>query len=185
MKKVKGLFLISAVLLLIIMITANSYAQHPGRGGGWNKDKHAKNLENLRMLKLLEVLELDEEQGQDMKFITTFASFRKKTRKIGENVQKDVERLAEILNQPAPAEEEIINRILKIEKMKIQRENTVIDFHKEVTNILTPVQMGRMVIFEHRFERELIESVRGFRDRHAPPLPEPDEVPEPGGIPEP
>ena len=177
MKKVRGLFLIGAVFLLITMLAADSYAQHPGRGRGWNKDKHAKNLENLRMLKLLEVIELEEEQ--DTKFIAAFASFRKKTREIGENVQKEIELLAEILNQPLPPEEEIMTQILKIEKLKIQRENAIIDFHKKISNILTPVQMGRMVIFEHRFERELIESVRGFRERHAPSSPDPDFVPEP------
>jgi hypothetical protein len=182
-KYFKGLILFGVVFLLIVLLAAESFAQRPDRDWGRQKGKHAKNLENLRMLKLLEVLELDEEQ--DIKFIAAFASFRKNNREIGENVQKEVELLAEILHQTTPSEEDIMTQILKIEKMRIERENAVVDFHKEVTNILTPVQMGRMVIFEHHFERELIESVRGFRERHAPPLPEPDEVPEPGDIPEP
>jgi len=184
MKKIKNIFLVGMILFLITTLTADSFAQRPGRGRGrGDRAKHAKNMENLRMLKLLDVLELDE--GQDMKFITAFAAFRKKTREIGEHFWNEVKLLSEILNQSVPSDEEIKAQILKIENMRIQREKFRTDFHKEVSNILTPVQLGKMVIFEHRFERELIESVRGFRERPAPPSPELDEVPEPDKIPGP
>ncbi len=175
MKKTKDIFLVGMVFLLIIFPVSNSYAQHMGRGRDWHGDQHAKNLENLRMLKLLETLELNDEQ--DTKFITAFTSFRKDIRQISEDIRSEVDSLAEIVKQPTPPENEIMTQILKIEKMKMQRDNIVVDFHKEISNILTPVQLGKLVIFEEHFDRELIESVRGFRNRIAPPSPESEEAP--------
>ncbi len=175
MKKAKDIFLIGTVLLLITFPVSDIYAQHMGRGGDRHGDQHAKNLENLRMLKLLETLELNDDQ--DTKFIAAFTSFRKDIRQISDDIRSEVDSLAEILKQPAPGEDEIGNQISQIEKMKIQRENIIVDFHKEISNILTPVQLGKLVIFEEHFDRELIESVRGFRNRVAPPSPEPEEVP--------
>jgi Spy/CpxP family protein refolding chaperone len=175
MKKVKYIFVVGAVFLLIAMPASKSYAQHMGHGWRRDKDLHAKNLENLRLLKLLELLDLNEQQ--DTKFISVFVSFRKEVNEISENIEDEIDSLVDILHQPEPSEGKIMTQILKIEKMKIQRENIVVDFHKEISNVLTPVQLGKMVVFEEHFERELIESVRGFRNRVAPPMPDQNEVP--------
>ena len=62
----------------------------------------------------------------------------------------------------------------QIDKIKILRENMIQSlnkFHKKIEEILTVVQMGKMIIFEERFERELLKTVRGFRDKHAPMTP--------------
>jgi len=175
MKKVKSIFITGAILLLMTVFVSESYAQPKGRGWGRDGDSHAKNLENLRILKLLELLQLDEEQNT--KFISAFVSFRKEAKEITAEIEIEVDSLIDILQQTEPPKENIISQISKIEDKKIQREKLVRDFHKEVASILTPVQLGKMVVFEEHFERELIESVRGFHNRNMPPMPDPDDVP--------
>jgi Spy/CpxP family protein refolding chaperone len=174
-KKVKSVFVIGALFLLIALPSTKSYAQqHMGRGWRHDKDQHAKNLENLRMLKLLEVLDLSDEQSNQ--FISEFVSFRKQVSEISEDVENEIDSLIDLLHQTEPSDKAIMDQITKIEATKIKRENVYKEFHKQVAKILTPVQLGKMVVFEEHFERELIESVRGFRDRVAPPMPNPDEA---------
>ena len=121
------------------------------------------------MLKLLELLDLTDEQSPH--FIERFVSFRKNFKIVNKNIQIEIEKLAELLKSKA-AEVPIKEAIDKVNNLKDQREKAIDKFHDEVTSILTIQQMGRMVIFEERFERELIESVRGFHDRPAPPFPD-------------
>lgn len=170
MRKLNKKRVISVALLLFVILISVANAQRPGMRLGQHKGKHAKNIENLRMLKLLEILELDD--GQSAEFITSFVSFRKITREIGDKIQMEVESLIGLLNEPKPSDEAIRANIIRIEELKIRRETAVKDFHKNVANILTIVQLGKMVIFEEHFERELIESMRGFRDRLHPPVPD-------------
>jgi Spy/CpxP family protein refolding chaperone len=139
-----------------------------GRGKHWNK--HARNLENLRMLKLMELLELDDEQSA--KFIAEFVSFRRETREINEAIEKEVDTLSELLKAEKPADEQIEAGLVRIDELRLERENAMKKFHEKAANILTTVQLGKMVVFQERFERELIETVRGFREgRSMPPGP--------------
>jgi len=173
-KRVKFTIVIGALFLLMALpATKIDAQQHMGRGWGRDKDQHAKNLENLRMLKMLEVLNLSDEQSN--RFIAEFASFRKQVNEISEDIENEIDSLINILHQTEPSDNAIMDQISKIEATKIKRENVYKEFHKQVAKILTPVQLGKMVVFEEHFERELIESVRGFRDRVAPPMPNPDE----------
>lgn len=143
-----------------------------GAGGGRkheNMERRAKNLENLRMLKLLELLDLTDEQSP--RFIERFVRFRKDFKTANFNIQLEIGKLAELLKSDT-AEVSIKEAVDKVNNLKISREKVLDKFHDEVTNILTIQQIGLMVIFEERFERELIESVRGFHDRPAPPMPD-------------
>jgi Spy/CpxP family protein refolding chaperone len=175
-KQVKHIFVISAIFLLMALpATKIDAQQHMGHGWRRDNDQHAKNLENLRMLKMLEVLDLSDEQSNQ--FISEFVSFRKQVNMISEDLEHEIDSLIDLLHQTEPSEKAIMDQISKIEAKKIKRENVYKEFHKQVANILTPVQLGKMVVFEEHFERELIESVRGFRNRVAPPMPDPNEVP--------
>lgn len=158
----------SAIFCLILLsgLFSDANAQRPGMGPGRHWDKRAQNIENLRMLKLLELLDLNEDQS--LQFIGMFVSFRKETRQINEKLQLEIESLADLLNLENPPEEEIKERISKIDELRVRREAAIKEFHDNISEMLTVVQMGKMVIFEERFERELIETVRCFRERHAP-----------------
>jgi Spy/CpxP family protein refolding chaperone len=142
-------------------------AQGLGKGMGMRWSKHAKNLENLRMLKLMELLDLNDEQSA--KFIAEFVSFRKETREINEEIEQEVEALSELLKAENPADDEIAAGLARIDDLRLKRENAMKEFHKKAADILTTVQLGKMVVFQERFERELIETMRNLRERHSMP----------------
>lgn len=137
----------------------------PGHFGmGFGKefdDEQSRTLENLRLLKLLEFLEMDDDQSPQ--FILAFSNFRKDARQLHDEIKVKVEELAAALKADKPSDTQINSLIKQIDEMMIGHVKIAQEFHRKAAGILTPVQMGRMVVFENRFEKELIDTVRGFR----------------------
>jgi len=57
---------------------------------------------------------------------------------------------------------ELIDRLLALASDRVK---TVDDFVMSMRKVLTPQQLGRLVVFQERFELELLEKLRGFRGR--------------------
>jgi Spy/CpxP family protein refolding chaperone len=167
MKGLKFLNIVIAAVVILLAVNTVAVAQKMGPRHGRHWEKRQKNLENLRMLKLLELLDLSDEQSP--KFIELFVGFRKDTRQIDEEIQKEIESLGGLLKTDNPPDDEIREKIRKIDILKADREDVVKKFHDDALNILTVVQMGRMVVFEERFELELIERIQRFREGDTPP----------------
>jgi Spy/CpxP family protein refolding chaperone len=169
MNFVKLKIIVPGILLLLAAMPLSGFAQGYGFGDHHNSGKHGRmwdeehmqNLENLRLLKLLETLELNQDQSD--KFIAEFASFRQKMKNLAISVNAQVDSLADELSQTKPDDKEIMARVNEIEKLRGQRPLLMQELHDSVKDFLTPVQMGKLVVFEERFERELLEKVRGFR----------------------
>ncbi|MEW5923398.1 MAG: hypothetical protein AB1746_05370 [Candidatus Zixiibacteriota bacterium] len=160
--------LIIGSALMVMLMSPSVFAQGHGMGmhdGGWGK--HAENLENLRMLKLLEVLDLNEQQNAE--FIAIFASFRKENREIREKIDVEVEALIDLLKKDNPSEDAVREKVEKIETLKKEIFRSFDSFAEKSKKILNVIQQGKMIVFQERFERELIESVRGFRKDFPPP----------------
>jgi len=137
-----------------------------GPGMGMRGGFHEKNLENLRLLKMLELLELDEEQtGQ---FIAIFSQFRQDMKRLHDSAQVEVEVLANLLNMEEIDEGKVLTSVAKIQNTREQRMERMKELQKKSQAILTVKQLGKLVIFEERFDRELLESLQGFRGRGGP-----------------
>jgi len=156
------------LLVILLAISGTAFAQghgfgdrHGGMHGRMWGEEHMKNLENLRLLKLLETLELNDDQSDE--FIAEFASFRQKMKDLTTQINAQVDTLAEQLNQAEPDDKAILARVNEIENLRQQRPVLMSQLHDSVREFLTPVQIGKLVVFEERFERELLEKVRGFR----------------------
>ncbi|MCX6828786.1 MAG: periplasmic heavy metal sensor [candidate division Zixibacteria bacterium] len=161
-------FALIFVLLLVLLFGNAIRAQEPGWPGCGRGEERARNLESLRLLKLMEALELNDEQST--KFISLFVDFRKEMRGINDDIQTEIDHLSELLSAEKPSEDSIKTEIARIEALKSGMEDNQRKFHTEVSKLLTVVQMGKMVVFEMRFERELIMNVRGLRTGQMPPL---------------
>ncbi len=181
-------FLISTILLLLMIAVIGSTVNAQGRMGRGKGDPrhngmglHKKNLESLRLLKLLEVLDLGDDQN-DL-FISAFSKFRKNTKSIREQIESEVTDLKEYLDQDNKSDNIMQNKIELIMKMKDDFETEKKNFFKKLQGILTAEQLGRMIVFQERFERELLQQVRGFR---APKPPDaPGAIPTPESAPSP
>lgn len=124
-----------------------------------------KHIEQFRMLKLLEFLDLDDDQ--EIAFLTRFKALRATEDSLETERRKHVERLVELVKQEAPDNKEIMAEIDSVQTRMQQRIGAFESFVADVRNILTPVQMGKLVIFHDRFEYELLERVRGFQNRRS------------------
>ncbi len=163
----KNTIIITAILVWFFLGTAPAvFAQRHGSGMGRGMGMHEKNLENLRLLKLLEILDLDDVQND--RFIAAFSLFRNKNRDLNQELEKETDILADLIKSENPGENEIMQQVEKIRELKRQRMAIYDEFHAKVSEILTAVQMGKMTVFEERFERELLESIRGLRGRRVP-----------------
>ena len=155
------------------MLMAASLMAQPGNetppgwspmGGQHHRGRQmAENIENLRLLKLLETIDLTEDQSA--KFIPLFQDFRKNFRELRDQRRDLVDHLADLVDSNATDGElnAGIQELIDLgEKMEKQRD----DFLSECRSILTTKQLAKLVIFQERFEREILQSLREFRQRH-------------------
>ncbi len=122
-----------------------------------------KYLEQLRVLKLLELLDLDEDQ--DIEFVRLYRQHRKEVKKIDKKHFKKVKDLSEGLKDGSISEVKITQLSSDIIEISDERSAIHRSFLNESKEILTPVQFGKLVVFKERFERELLEQVREFRNQ--------------------
>lgn len=125
-------------------------------------EKMASNLENLRLLKLLEAVELSEEQSE--RFIPIFHAFRTNMKELFDQRRELIDRLADQVKSGAP-DEELERSIQQLRDLKDRMDALHDSFIDDCRSILNIHQLARLVIFQERFEREILESLREFR-RH-------------------
>lgn len=153
--------MVFAVVLLSLPAQAQPYGGR-GRGGpGHGKwDKMAGNFENLRMLKLLEVLDLDESQSE--KFIPLFHDFRRDMRDLQERKRDVIMQLSALVDSTG-TDADILAEIDRLQVLQQEIIARTDKFTDDVGAVLTVQQLGRFVIFQERFEREILRSLREFR----------------------
>ncbi len=131
-----------------------------GKQGGRQMRKH---IEQLRMLKLLELLNLDEDQ--EVGFLVAYQRTKRDIQVVEDSIRQQVDSLSEGLKQGNPSDEKILGLIADIDRLEMDRLGRMRQLRDEVQPILTAEQLGKVVVFMHRFEEELLRQVRAFRNR--------------------
>ena len=147
------------------------FAQAPGdkppmRGNGrpWRGMEQArqrKHLEQLRMLKMLELLELREDQ--EVEFLTTYNAMRREHRELDEQINAVLDSLSIELRAPDPSDENILRFCEQVARLDSEKKMVGVQFGRKAGNMLSAEQLGRLVIFQKRFESEMLERVGRFR----------------------
>jgi Spy/CpxP family protein refolding chaperone len=138
----------------------------PGRNsrrGPADVEQRRKFLDQLRVLKLLEVLNLREDQ--EPKFLQAFSDMRRRQRQVEEERAAVIDELAQNLQERKVDSKRIDEIIAKLTLLGTERAKLVTDFVASMRQLLTPEQLGRFIVFQDRFEYELLQRVRGFRAR--------------------
>ncbi len=120
-----------------------------------------KHLEELRMLKMLELLNLTTEQ--EIPFLTAFNQLRQDQRSIDQKGDVLLDSMATEMAQAKPSQarlKDLIARTKVLEKKRIERMNSFID---QMDTLLTTEQIAKLMIFQKRFEMELLEQIGRFR----------------------
>ena len=123
--------------------------------------RQGKYIAQLRLLKLLELLDLD--QDQEVTFITAFHSMRRDGGDLDSRRVALTEQLADGLREQTISDDQTYDLIDKIAAIELQKRELKDAFLKQAREILSASQLGRLVVFQDRFELELLERVQGFR----------------------
>ena len=150
-----------------------------GRGShrfdGANEKRMRKHIEQLRMLKLLEMLDLGEDQ--EVEFLTELSRFRSDMAKLDERRTVLLDSLAKGLGDSSLIEDRIYDYGDRIRVTMIDHSKAMTDFMDRCREILTPQQFGEMIVFQERFDKQLLERVRAFREGGGPRGSSPQKAP--------
>lgn len=143
--------------LIIILVAGSSlFAQNRPR----KEMKPLQRIEQWERIKLIEVLNMDEETT--VRFFTRRRDNQMKVKEIldqRETALNDLE--SEIKNGTQAGDalfKEKVNKLLALDgKITSEREN----FIRSLSDLLSPVQIAKLIVFESKFRREVRETLMG------------------------
>jgi hypothetical protein len=138
----------------------------PMRGEGrmqrrMEQGRQRKYLEQLRMLKMLELLELAEDQ--EVEFLTAYNAMRREHRDFDEQINASLDTLSRELKASDPTDETITRLCQQVSELDYEKNMIRAKFARKAEGVLSIQQMGRLVIFQKRFESEMLENIGRFR----------------------
>ena len=149
--------IILAVASIILLSTALSWAQGPGGP----MEKRRERMQDLAMWKLLEVLDLSGEQTD--KFLPALREMQKQEEQLQEQRRMLLQELERIITQ-GESEKEVREVIQQLRMLGKQGEAVRERFFAQAESILTVQQLGRLVLFQDRFERRMREMMREMQE---------------------
>src|SRR5574341_1533793 len=150
--------MILAVLASILLSSTLINAQGPGGP----PEKRREKLQDLAIWKMLEVLDLSQEQTD--KFLPALREMQKQEARLQEERKKMLDELERAMTQGG-SEKEVRQIIYQIRQLGKQGEEIRERFFAQAENILTIQQLGRLVLFQDRFERKMREMIREMQEQ--------------------
>ncbi len=165
MKKLKlsGMFF----LIFVFVLTAQAvHAQrppaHPFPEEG-KRQRLREEIETMKMWKMLEVLDLSQEQSD--KFLPVWREMQKAQKDFRERREDLLKSLESTLAEGKPDEGKIRDIMVQLEKEKSHFEGVQQKFRQKAQEVLTLEQQAKLVLFEDRFEKRMMEIIRQYRER--------------------
>ena len=147
---------------LVLLISASTGFAQPGP----EDDAARQRVEEFRRIKLIEILDLDEEQA--IRLFTREKDFRKKESARNEKAEALLGELKDLLVSNA-SDDQIKEQIeaISASHQAIMKDRQEYVF--SLRDILSMKQIGKLVLFEHRFSKELrkmiLDRSRGNKGR--------------------
>lgn len=136
----------SIFLLFCSFAVTESHAQNWRNRMQWGK------MDQLERMKMLDALELDE--ATSVKLLSRFKDFRLRQRELN----FDMDSIAYELKQQIDNKRDV-NQIKKLSeeymKCEIAFNKSRIDFIYSLSDILSPEQIGKLLVFERNFKKEI------------------------------
>lgn len=165
----------TALVVFLMMVAAGTAVGQMGQGNGPGPGPNCPpgcpkmfgpqmeaNYENLRLLKLFEAVDLTDEQA--LKFLPIFRAYRKDMKELRQQRTDLVDRLAAAV--AASGDENSLRA--KLDSLATAqdaiREREEV-FRREAATVLSFNQQAKLTVFQERFEREMLETLREFRQR--------------------
>jgi hypothetical protein len=143
----------SLMVLAGLLILPSGLSAQPFRGPG---PRHPERIEQLRKVRLIEVLDLSEEQS--VRFFARMRDHEKERDNLFEEKMILLDRLdALVRSGDEPAMSAMFPDLSTLSAREVQLENS---FFKGLSDILSPVQQAKFVLFERQFQKELRDALR-------------------------
>jgi Spy/CpxP family protein refolding chaperone len=147
----KLLFLIGLSFVFVAAVLPQDMKHEEGMG---RRRSPMKKIEELEKVKLLDVLNLDE--ATSAKLFTRRNQNRTKIWDIEDKINNDLQNIEfeikkgkdEDVNKIQKMNEEYLNLSMEVEKEKL-------NFLRSLSDILTPEQIGKYIVFERKFRDEI------------------------------
>ncbi|MBI5584992.1 MAG: hypothetical protein HY892_14365 [Deltaproteobacteria bacterium] len=158
--------------LLVGMIALVALAgASPLRAQSWRepadpREKARDRIQMVRMLKLTEALRLDRETAA--RFFTVGSRYEETKRHVRRDLNEDIQRLRQTLQNLNPPEKELRETVLRIRNRKKDLSDLNLKQIDEELSLLRPEQQARYLLFTVDFRREIDELLREVREEKPP-----------------
>lgn len=154
-------------LIFVFLLAAQAgYAQrppgHPFPEEG-KRERLREEIETMKMWKMLEVLDLTQEQSD--KFLPAWRETQKAEKTFREKREDLLKSLEAVLGEEKPDEKKIREILGQLDKERLQMEEVQQRFRQKAEGVLTLQQQARLLLFEDRFEKRMMEIIRQYREK--------------------
>ena len=163
MLKLSGIFFFGFIFLLVAHAL---YAQRPPARPFPEEGKRTRlreEIETMKMWKMLEVLDLSQEQSD--KFLPAWREMQKAQKIFRERKEDLLKSLEVVLGEEKPDEGRIKDVFKQLEKERLQLEEVQQRFRQKAQEVLTLEQQAKLLLFEDRFEKRMMEIIRQYREK--------------------
>ena len=117
----------------------------------------------MKMWKMLEVLDLTQEQSD--KFLPAWREMQKAEKTFREKREDLLKSLQAVLGEEKLDEKKIREILGQLDKERLQMEEVQQRFRQKAEDVLTLEQQAKLLLFEDRFEKRMMEIIRQYREK--------------------
>ena len=152
------------VILISLSLTSEAFSQ-PFHGGpafdGPRREQIRKRINTIKIWKMTEELNLSEQQSE--KFFPIYNTFESKRKETEDQRLDLLRKLDDLTLEENPSEAEIYKLIDQLENIDQQMVNNRVEFKNKLKEILTTRQIGRLFVFEIKFQRQIQNIIRDVK----------------------
>jgi hypothetical protein len=121
-------------------------------------------IEKFRTIRLLELLNLDSTKEES--FLEAYHAYRQDYRTVKGHRMMVIDSLADGLRSGSLNDTQIAQLMTLADSLDDQAAGITDKFYAQVRPMLTEEQLGKLYVFQVRFEAEVLERIAGFRRSH-------------------
>lgn len=155
-KRISYTILTAGILILLAQTLFAQPPMDPER-----REMMRERIETLKLWKMIEFMDLSSEQSDE--FLPILHEFQKAKKELEMARRQLFKDLEEELESKEPDEKTIEDILFELEENRVKLEKERERFIMNSSNALSRIQLGKLLLFEQRFERELRDTIRKFR----------------------
>ncbi len=165
MRKIKSLVMLLLAFSFLLAGEALYAQEPPGRPfpEKGKRERVKEEIETMKMWKMLEALNLSQEQSD--KFLPAWRELQKAQKVFRERRENLFRMLEMTLAEEKPKEGKIKDILIQLEKERLFLDEVQQRFREKAKEILTLEQQAKLLLFEEKFEKRMMDIIRQYREK--------------------